>query len=323
MNKKLLLFLVLPALLSACCGNLEKTRSVVHPDAQGVLRDNAHVHSAAVEIMQLLGCADIPTQVDKFVELLAPKFARKRDQERWEMQDNLEASVKDKVLDKFDELGFLKTVAPRERTYEYIVVFSGTLNSMRRRFAYVKQLWQAGVRAKSVVFLTGDRLLVPFEDLDSLNDRQQTLLPIKKSWQPLEKLPINETALMQELWGQADLPADLAALPCQVVDTPQRTWPDGTVHRPNTGDTLEWWMKSKPVPGRSLFISNQPYVGYQGAVARRWVPENFLIETVGPEASRDRQKVSVLVDTLFRWLAFEAFHCKLWDEKTLEAHLKQ
>lgn len=322
MDRKLL-SLFLGSMLFGACGNGAQEVSVVHNDAKMVLQDNAHVQPAVVEIMSLLGCSQVSTRVDQFVETLAPRFTRKRDQERWDLHDNVDEVVKNKVLDKFEQLGLLQTVVPTGKSYDYIVVLGGALISMRKRFAYVKQIWEQGVRATSIVFLTSLRPLEQFEDAAALNDRQQTILPIKESWQPPAHNPVDEFGLMQELWRQAELPAELAALPCEVVDTPQKTWPDGTVHRANTGDTMECWLNKKPKPGRCLFISNQPYVGYQSAVIRRWMPANFSVETVGPDAPRDKQKVSVLIDSLFRWLAFEAFHCKLWDEKTLEAYLKQ
>ena len=49
----------------------------------------------------------------------------------------------------------------------------------------------------------------------------------------------------------------------------------------------------------------------------------ILGEPVGSAADRDRNNVSVLVDLLLRWLAFEAYLNGLWDEQILESYLKQ
>lgn len=317
-----ILGLVLAIAVFSACGNNAQEVAVRSHDLE-ILQDKIQVKSAAVDIMRLLGCVDVPARVDQFVTQLSPKFIRKPGEERWGLKDELDLPLKNKIWGKFEELGFFDAIAPREQSYEYIVVLGGALSSMRKRLGYVKQLWEQGIRTKSLVFLTGDRVLESFENAEVLNDRTQVILPIQASWQASTQHPVNEPELMKEIWLQAELPIDLAALPCQIIIAPQRPWPDGSLHRPNTGDTLEWWVKDNPAPGRALFISNQPYIGYQDAVIRRWMPTSFSVETVGPEVARDSQKVSLLIDTLLRWLAFEAFHCKLWDEQKLELYLKQ
>ena len=321
-NAHLLLSLIV-VITSGCLvgGNRVKPP---HKEAQRIVQPNGNVQPGVAEIMHILGCEHVPLRVDEFVKELAGQFTRKRGMERWHVTSEYTPEVAQKVLQQFDQLGFFKEIEPTSRSYDYLVVLGATLSRVRTRIAYLKELWERGVRGKKVIFLSGDRPLEPFEGLDQLNDREQTALPIKKEWQEaIQPLP-NEAAMMKAVWEQAVLPPELAALPLEVIDTPQQTWPDGTKQRPNTGDTVIHWMKTKPQPGSCLFISNQPYVGYQGAVLHRWMPASFTVETVGSASSPAKaSSVGVLVDSLLRWLAFEAFHCGLWDEKTLEVYLKQ
>jgi hypothetical protein len=179
------------------------------------------------------------------------------------------------------------------------------------------------VRCKQVIFLTSERPLVAFENRAALADRAQTVLPIRTDWQEPAQMPTKEHEMLPIVWDQAELPADLKALPRHIVVSTMKTYPDGTTRRAHTGDTVEDWVAQKPQPGSCLFISNQPYVGYQGGIARRLMPKEFSIEIVGAAPRSEQKSVSVLVDTLLRWLAFEARLAGLWSDATLQSYLNQ
>lgn len=49
----------------------------------------------------------------------------------------------------------------------------------------------------------------------------------------------------------------------------------------------------------------------------------ILREPVASAADRYRNNGSTVVNSLLRWLAFEAYLNGLWDEQTLESYLKQ
>ena len=71
--------------------------------------------------------------------------------------------------------------------------------------------------------------------------------------------------------------------------------------RPNTADTIKLWMHANPEPGLSLIISSQPYVHYQDAVLRAYLPAEFTLEVVGKKA-RSVVSDGKHLDNLARWL---------------------
>ncbi len=73
-----------------------------------------------------------------------------------------------------------------------------------------------------------------------------------------------------------------------------------SIKRPTTGDTIKLWLTELAPQGKILAISNQPYVGYQHAVLKSFVPKELLVETVGPKTAVVNS--DIVVDNLARWL---------------------
>jgi hypothetical protein len=74
------------------------------------------------------------------------------------------------------------------------------------------------------------------------------------------------------------------------------------MRRATTGDTIIDWLATSPAHGDCLFISNQPYVGYQDSVMRTYIPHSFgSLETCGPQASNTTRNSDIL-DDLARFL---------------------
>ena len=135
-----------------------------------------------------------------------------------------------------------------------------------------------------------------------LYDRTNKFLPIQADWMEPAKIPATETEMAKMVYNQAKLPKDFKELvQVQFIDTPLQRASNGGAIRPNTGDTIKLWLtKTKPT-GSVLAISNQPYVGYQHAVLKTFVPKEMSIETVGPKPSTSASS-DLLLDTLARWL---------------------
>lgn len=308
----------------ACISSTKE--KLVHADAQMLLEQNGFIKQELLDLASLLTQEKIDQmRVDAFVEKYYRRFTRKNDAtERWEIPQSRQGDqLRSTIISHFEKLAFFSQIKPKKNNYDYIVVLGATLQSMRLRLGYAKKLWEQGVRAKRIVFLVGDRPLNSFEGPQELADFKQDILPIKKDWHASGSHPGLESELIKELWEQAELPAQLEALPVDLVSAPIQRWPDGSLHRPHTGNTVDEWMVRSPAPGSCLFISNQPFIGYQSAVVRRTMKPGFEIETVGPMAASGTVNVGVLVDSLFRRLAFEAFHCGFINDEKLESYLKQ
>ena len=317
---KQLLFLTV--LISGCSlSNKSEEKPLTLPSY--VLNNDNHVQPNVVSLMNTLGCNDVPTRVDLFVEQYFTRFARKRFVERWDVKNEYDEQTTKKCLRLFEQLNFLGEIKPSHNEYDYLVLLGSTLQTLRHRLGYFKKLYEAGIRVKRIVMLTGERPLANFESLEVLSNKTQKILPIKESWQLLPPFPKTEAEMMQAVWAQADLPKDLTPIPLDVIVAPIKVNEDKTLERPNTGDIVALWLQKKPEAGRCLFISSQPYVGYQSGVIKRLIPKNFEIEIVGDKADRDKNSIDVLLDSLLRWLLFESYLCGLLTEEKLELYLKQ
>ena len=109
-----------------------------------------------------------------------------------------------------------------------------------------------------------------------------------------------ETQLMLQFW-QRQAPDALKKLPFTLIDTPGKKNKEGCFSRPTTKDTVLKWLSFSPRPGKCLFISSQPFIGYQHSVISTYLPKNFCAETVGSYREKDLP-LSVYLDNLSRWL---------------------
>ena len=214
-----------------------------------------------------------------------------KDKERWEFEKRDE-DKKDLLIPIFKELGMIDTVDASCTMYDYAFVYGATYGSVVARIEHLVSQYKRGVRFKQVVLLTGQRHL--------------------GSYAAEKELPYpTETDMMLSLWKTMPIPASLRSLPLVLVDAPEQER-NGRLSRPTTKDTLVEWLKTNPTPGTCLFVSNQPFSGYQEAVAKCVLPSSFTIETIGRQAD-PKMPISVLLDNLARWLyqENERRHCAI------------
>jgi hypothetical protein len=87
---------------------------------------------------------------------------------------------------------------------------------------------------------------------------------------------------------------------------------EGKPMRPDTKDTLMAWLQSAPQNGKYLFVSSQPFCGYQFAVIKNALPQELAFEVVGkgtnPEANP--RAAAVILDALARWIYQEEAELK-------------
>lgn len=68
--------------------------------------------------------------------------------------------------------------------------------------------------------------------------------------------------------------------------------------RPNTDDTVIFWLKENPPQGKYLAISNAPYIPRQDLVVRLLAPE-YGLDTVGYPLEED-PSLPILLDEMAR-----------------------
>ena len=198
-------------------------------------------------------------------------WLRKAGTERWQISEKSFENPA-KVRDLLTQLGMVNEVLPPKKQYDAIVIFGGTLNNMRKRLAYAEKLiTNQKISAPQIVFLVGQRMSDP-----KIEEGHTT----------------TETELARLVYAQSSLSKTTPAL---FVDTPAQGNPP---KRPTTADTIVEWIKQKPSQN-VLFISSNPHIGYQAAVAQRAL--KHPVDIAGPATDPD-ELIAVYLDALARWL---------------------
>lgn len=280
---------------------------IIHTDNQcnNLLYENNAPTSALADVLALTHIAHDNTleSIITMTQVTQDRggWLRSTGKERWEI-DEVFADKRDVLLPLFDRLGVLKEVTPSQHYYDYAILLGASVFRVRTRLWHLIALWNSGIRFGSIIILSGQRQLDPQrESYDILFNEQNGILLFKPNWQYDGKEPRTEIDMMKLVFDQSQVPAEWKSLPIIFIDTPMQQTAYGSWRRPNTQDTIETWLGNNPLHGSILLISNQPFIGYQNAVLQKFIPDNFVIETVG-EAASPNIKISIVLDTLARWL---------------------
>lgn len=255
---------------------------------------------ALLELLKETNCTHNFTIVS--IAVATQSWLRPTGTERWEIKDN-SIRMNNRLSHLFAELCLLQKVKPLHSSYDYAVFFGGSLADVRNRLAYLIELYNRGIQCKCLIVLTGARQLdTILENRASLLHNNRQDLPSKQGLHYKGILPTTEPEMIKFVFQQTYIPNRLHNIPCVFIDTPPQISANGSSIRPNTQDTIAYWLKKcNPYPGSVLAISNQPFVGYQNAVLRNSMPKKFSIETVGNEYL-DNQSVANILDSLARWI---------------------
>lgn len=238
---------------------------------------------ALLSLLSLLKIEHTNT-LESIVSSTQKAWLRPVGQERWQLKERFQ-DLKPQIMPLLKNMGLLDERHASNRHYRYAVVLGATYKSVKERFSFLLAEWQRGIRFQDIIFLGSER------PLDMLSEN---------IWLTDTQVPRTETEMMKRAWQEMELPKDLKAVPMKIFDTPMKQDKDGKFLRPNTGDTIKYWLLSDPKPGSVLAISNQPYAIYQDAVLRTYLPNSFRVETIGPEAEQD--SIAVYLDNLARIL---------------------
>lgn len=221
--------------------------------------------------------------LSSIVQATQKQWLRPAGKERWHI-DELSTDKREVILSYAEKLGFIQECLPLKKHYDYAHILGGATPRMEKRISYLVSLYEKGVRFDHIFLLTGARPLDPA--VDTLLDGCKT-----------------ESDAGHVLWQSAKMPEEMRKIPVTFVDTPMIKTEKGE-RRPTTNDTILAWMALNPKPGTSLFISNQPYVRWQGAAVRAYLPAD-QVETVGEGAKLTVQNSAIILDTIARWLYSE------------------
>ncbi len=230
------------------------------------------------------------------------EWLREAGKERWEVEEKY-PEKKDLLIQFFENFGFVNEINAKQNKYNYALLLGATLSRVRSRLAHLIDQWGKGVRFKKLIFLSGERPLDPkLENAAFLLDTNNKDLPFKKGWKLKGNLPKTETVMMRLVFQQTEIPKEMNAVEVMFIDTPMKKGENGALRRPTTPDTVIEWLKTNPTEGTCLVISNQPYVSYQNSVLKTILPPEFKVETIGKQMDEKSKQISVLFDTLARFL---------------------
>lgn len=263
-----------------------------------IVQEHKIVNSDLLKLLVLTGVEHDGTLSD-IVQKTQAAWLRKPNQERWDMDAYIsghEAEIQ-AVLAK---LGMRYSIKPKLKEYDYVVILGALFSTMTLRFQYAIDLWNQGVRYKKIVLLAGARPVVESQG----ENKEKFIQWLGHDFDHDYELN-TEADLIKFLYEQSNMPEKMKQLPVQIIDVAMIQSPSGVAKRPTTSDTIVEWVKTKPVVGNCLFISNQPYVGYQDIVVKTDMPTSFAIETVGAERS-EGFSTAIALDSLARWLYQES-----------------
>ena len=275
------------------------------------LIQNGSVKKEVFELISALGYngPNKPGDLDTYCQ---KSFLRPAGVERWDvLDDELITQHRNLITGTLDKLGFFQKVMPQvNQTYENVLILGASIGRMRSRVGYFKTLTEQGLRFKRLYFLTGARPLDPkIENHEALYQPSEEVV-FRPGWKKGSKDPKNENEAARLVWDQLIVPETRQPI---YIDVPMQ---EGV--RPSTIDLIQSWLTHHPSKGRTLVISNNPYIPYQHAVVVRALLEsNFIgsneshfIETVGAGAQIKAQRLRVMLDNISRILSNEK---KVWD----------
>ena len=303
MNKKLLLSLTL--VITVIVGYRAMFKSSAHYHSP--FFDDKGKPTEALKTVLAMGNVPHDGTRGQIVAQTQKLFMRPSNKERYQIDDPL-AHRRAEFEPLLNDLGLVGEVKPQQRSYDYALLNGGTVDTMRERLAYLCKLWNEGVQFKHLVLLSGERpLFTDIETDEVLEGKHQQLLSMRADWKfDTAKKPKTEMEALQMIYEQTQLPADFRKVPVITVSCPMKKDAQGVLRRPTTKDTYQQWMAMNPQPGSCLLISTQPFVGYQDVTARCVIPDTFKLETVGPDEHEKNGKISVMLDSLARWLYQES-----------------
>lgn len=218
------------------------------------------------------------------------RWIRPKGAERWNVYSLLDNAQRKALSKKVKNSSLAKAKMPLKKHYDAIIVLGATVSRVKSRMEFLARIHKDGITCDKIYLLGSTRDLKIGTELD------------KEMAKKLESKEIEATemAMMKEFWQQNAELKLIEHIPVIAIQSGQRE--DGT--RANTEDTLRDMVKDfgDAKDKNFLFISDNPYICYQDAVAKKvLIPYGVSVETVGAKMSSEETMENVL-DTVARCL---------------------
>lgn len=202
---------------------------------------------------------------------IRPKFM-----ERWHAYKVLDKGQRVELIKliKHSDLAMVKL--PKLNHYNIVVILGGATARAEIRVDLLIKLAKEGITFDKIYLFGSTR------NLKDGSNEDKKIVPILKE----KNSKIEEIAMVEYLWQQATKPESLEFLPVSIFKAGKK--PDGT--RAGLAETLSIMIKNTEIAkGTSfLFISNNPYICFHDAIAKRILkPYKVSVETVGAAMGED------------------------------------
>lgn len=225
-----------------------------------------------------------------------------RQGERWQEQTARFEKLKPIIEPLLVDLGFINDTHSHFQEYQGALIHGGLLPRVRLRLHYLILEWNLGIRFANLYFLSGDRPLETLhENRETFMQDEASPLKIRKNWKEPSNLPKTENEMIQLVWEQSEIPEDMRqSVKVHFIRAPMKDGINGVkTVRPTTDDAVEAWLKTAPIHGRYLAVTNAPYTNRQDVVIRTIAPSEYSFETIGSRANPQEQ-MAIFLDELAR-----------------------
>lgn len=265
-----------------------------------LFNENYQPRVKLLQLLELIGMESVEKKAIVQINHWAQKNLL-RQGERWEQTNRFE-NLRPKITPLLRELGFIDATLPHFKEYQGAIVHGALLSRVRLRVYYLVKQWQQGTRFSHLYFLSGERPLEPnLENKNFLTKDSESLLKIRKDWLEPVVFPETECEMIQLVWEQSEIPKDMRKqVKVHFINAPmKKDAKNERLLRPTTDDTIKAWLKTTPIQGNYLVITNAPYTNRQDLVMRSLTPREYGFDTIGSAASK-QENASVFLDELAR-----------------------
>ena len=196
------------------------------------------------------------------------------------------------------DIGWIKNKQPKQNEYDYVLLLGATALCMQGRINYFLDLYQSGkIKFKKIYFLTGER------PLDTSIEKQSL-------WLNAPYIPKNEYEAAEIFWNESCTKRGIQ-LPIEFINVPLiKDGENRGYRKPSTQDITNAWLKTSPLEGSILAISNQPYCAYQEEVIMYTIEKWGLwknpmnIDVIG-DAEKGGTCAAVHMDNVARYIHYK------------------
>ena len=237
---------------------------------------------------------------DSIIATANKSWGRKPGIERWELPEpKVNSDERNKIISNLKILGIKDAIEPSKKHYRYVLILGATVPRMQKRLAHFVALWEQGLRTDEIVFLTGQRPLIPeIDKMEELANAWLKQAPAGIGYGDV--IPQHEAEAAKLLFLLADLPEEIRKVKTTFIDSP-RFLKNGRWERPFTAMNADHWLQRKPEPGNVLAFSNQPHALYQYEALRVYIPAEYELE-ITAVAARDDAPLAEYLDALSLWI---------------------